>query len=296
MKYGIVTRSFGGMSVEQAAEKMESYGYRYTELCMTHTDFPGWVYGGFHDMEAVGITKESTKEKADILRAHGITVTSLGVFSDLVTPDDEFSARCMEHFERCIEMAAYAGIPNISTELGLRKGERGLLVSNYEADYARVKQRTIHVASKAKEYGINVAIEACVLDCIPSAKRLRDFIVQIRSEAGLTNIKALLDMANFIANSDEDDAFKYLNGHIAYFHGKDRKVNDAFGKILGDGEINWVKFFENYFVLTPEIPFILEYTNNDTAVLTNERVKLNSDKALANLKLKGYIIPQDWAI
>ena len=40
MKYGIVTRSFGGMSVEQAAEKMESYGYHYTELCMTHTDFP----------------------------------------------------------------------------------------------------------------------------------------------------------------------------------------------------------------------------------------------------------------
>jgi sugar phosphate isomerase/epimerase len=60
---------------------------------------------------------------------------------------------------------------------------------------------------------------------------------------------------------------------LSYFHGKDRKVNDCFGRILGDGEIDWVKFFMNYFKITPDLPFILEYTNADTTELTNERVK-----------------------
>jgi len=98
----------------------------------------------------------------------------------------------------------------------------------------------------------------------------------------------LLDMANFIANSDEDDVFKYLAPYIEYIHGKDRKVNDCYGRILGEGEIDWVKFFMNYFRLTPEIPFILEYTNVDTTDLTNERVYKFIKKAKANLMLMGY--------
>lgn len=273
LKYGIVTRSFSGMPLKDAAAKMKSFGYRYTELCFTHDDFPGWVYGGCHDLEAVGINEAAIAEKVQILRDHGITTTSLGVFSDLVTPDDEFSARCLDFFRRCIDLAAYAGIPYISTELGLRAGERGLLVKNYMDDFARVKERTIKIAGYAKTKGIGIAIEACVLDCIPSAKRLRDFINQIRDEAGLDNVYSLCDPANFIANSDEDDIFKYLTGKIAYFHGKDRNVNDTYGKIVGDGQINWVKFFKNYFKYTPDVPFILEYTNGDTAALTNERVE-----------------------
>ena len=287
MKYGIVTRSFPNMTVAESAEKMRSYGYRYTELCYTHTDWTGWVYGGSHDLAAFGYTPQTCKEKADILRAYGIEPVSLGVFSGLVRPDEEFSATCMDFFRRNIEFAAEAGIPNISTELGFRAEWRGLHAAEYESDFARVKQRVGDLAEFAKPYGVSIAIEACVIDVIPSAKRLRDFIDQIRVERGLTNVKSLLDPANFIANSDEDDLFKYLAPHVAYFHGKDRKYNDAYGRILGEGEIDWVKFFENYFVLTPQIPFILEYTNEQTAELTNERVRIFSRRALANLKLKG---------
>ena len=95
-------------------------------------------------------------------------------------------------------------------------------------------------------------------------------------------------MANFIANSDEDDVFKYLAPYIAYFHGKDRKVNDCVGRIYGDGHIDWVKFFMNYFRITPELPFILEYTNEETTELTNERVERFTKQAKANLALMGY--------
>ncbi len=52
-------------------------------------------------------------------------------------------------------------------------------------------------------------------------KGQRDFILQ----SGSDRIKVLLDPANLIANSSEEDMFFYLKDHIAYFHGKDRKVN-----------------------------------------------------------------------
>jgi sugar phosphate isomerase/epimerase len=240
---------------------------------MAHTDFGGWAYNGVSKLDENGITKESTKEKADILRDHGIEVTAFGLFTNLLTPDDTFRQACIDSYIRCMDFCAHAGIQNLSTELGCRKEWRGITTEFYESDFQRLKESFTIVGKEAAQRGLNICIEACVIDTIPSAKRLRDFISQLHAEAGLTNLKALCDMANFIANSDEDDVFKYLLPHITYFHGKDRKVNDRGGRLIGDGEIDWVKFFKNYFKLTPDVPFILEYVNRETTAEANERVR-----------------------
>ena len=288
MKYGIVSRSYSNMTVAEAAKFMAGKGYNCTELCMSHPDFTGWVYNGLSALDENGITKELTKEKADIMRDNGIEVTSFGMFTNILIPDDDFRQKCLDSFVRCMDFAEYAGIKNLSTELGCRREYRGLITDNYERDFKSLKESFIFLGNAAKERGVNICIEACVIDVIPSAKRLRDFIEQINKETGLTNIKVLLDMANFIANSDEDDVFKYLAPHIIYFHGKDRKVNDCYGRILGEGEIDWVKFFMNYYKITPDLPFILEYTNADTTDLTNERIERFTKQAKANLALMGY--------
>jgi len=290
MKYGILTRSYNKMTIPEVAKFMAAKKYNCTELCMGHPDFGIWSYNKPPSLKEGGVTKELTKEKADILRDHGIEVTSLGVFTNLLSPDDDFRKKCIDGYIRCMDFAAFAGIKNLSTELGFRQDKRGITTDVYESDFQRLIESFIILGNAAKERGVNICIEACVIDVIPSAKRLRDFIAQIYREAGLTNIKVLLDMANFIANSDEDDVFKYLAPHIAYFHGKDRKVNDCYGKIMGDGEIDWVKFFMNFFRITPDLPFILEYTKEDTTDLTNERVMRYTAQARANLALLGYNI------
>jgi len=66
--------------------------------------------------------------------------------------------------------------------------------------------------------------------------------------------------------------FSHLAPHIAYIHGKDRKVNDAKGRIIGDGDIDWRKFIRLYRRHTPDAPFILEYVNADNFCAVRERV------------------------
>jgi sugar phosphate isomerase/epimerase len=288
MKYGIVSRSYPDMTVAEAAAFMSAHGYNCTELCMAHPDFGGWAYNGLSALDEHNITPERTREKAGIMRNEGIEVVSLGVFTNLLSPDDGFRNKCIESFIRLMDCAALAGIPNLSTELGFRPEKRGLTTDAYESDFQRLKESFTVIGKAAAERKLSVCIEACAIDVIPSAKRLRDFIQQIHRETGLTSLKVLLDIANFIANSDEDDIFKYLTPYIAYFHGKDRKVNDCYGKILGDGEIDWVKFFVNFYRITPETPFILEYTKADTTDLTNERVAGFTAQARAQLVLQGY--------
>ena len=267
---------------------MASRRYNCTELCMGHPDFGKWAYNQVPLLDECSVTKELTKEKVSILSDHGIEVVSFGIFTNLLSPDDEHRNECINAFIRCMDLAEYAGIKNLSTELGFRSDKRGITTDVYESDFQRLIESFICLGNAAKERGLNICIEACVIDVIPSAKRLRDFIMQIYQSSGLTNIKVLLDMANFIANSDEDDVFKYLTPYIAYFHGKDRKVNDCYGRILGDGDIDWVKFFMNFYRLTPDLPFILEYTKDENTDLTNERVERFSKQAKANLTLLGY--------
>ena len=290
MKYGIVTRSYAQMKIPEAAKFMAAHGYNCTELCMGHPDFGKFQYNQIPALDECGITGELVKEKADVMRDNGIEVTSLGVFTNLLAPDDSLRDQCINGFIRCMDFAEYAGIKNLSTELGFRPEKRGITTDVYESDFQRLLESFITLGNAAKERGVNICIEACVIDVVPSAKRLRDFITQIYNASGLTNIKVLLDMANFIANSDEDDVFKYLTPHIAYFHGKDRKVNDCYGKMIGEGEIDWVKFFMNYFRMTPDLPFILEYTKAETTDLSNERVERYVKQAKANLALLGYNI------
>ena len=271
MKIGVVSRSYPKMTVKETAEFMSARGFNCTELCMLHPDFGGWAYNGLSALDENGITKELVKEKADVFRSRGIEVTALGVFTDLLSPDDAYRNECVGMFIRCMDFAEHAGIKNLSTELGFRPGRRGITTDVYEQDFTRLKQSFTALGAAARDRGLNICVEACVIDVIPSAKRLRDFILQIEAESGLKNIKVLLDMANFIANSDEDDVFKYLAPYIAYCHGKDRKVNDVAGRMFGDGDIDWVKFFKNYFALTPDAPFIFEYVDAETTDLALRR-------------------------
>jgi sugar phosphate isomerase/epimerase len=288
MKFGIVSRSFFNKTIPETAAYMKARGYTCTELCMGHPDFGGWAYNKVPALDENNINADTVKEKAAVFRDHGIEVTAFGVFTNLLAPEDDFREKCITEFIRCMDFAAAAGIKNLSTELGFRQEKRGLTTDVYEADFQRLIESFTRLGSAAKDRGVNICIEACAIDVIPSAKRLRDFIAQIYQASGLTNIKVLLDMANFIANSDEDDIFKYLAPHIAYFHGKDRKVNDCYGKIIGEGDIDWVKFFMNFYKLTPELPFILEYTKEETVELSNERVARYTKQAKANLALAGY--------
>ena len=108
-----------------------------------------------------------------------------------------------------------------------------------------------------------------MIDVIPSAKRARDILEQVNHP----RLKILLDPANLIANSSEEDMFRDLAGRILYFHGKDRKINDAYGRLIGDGEIDWPKFLRLYHAHCEGIPFILEYANNETAAEAFRRVQ-----------------------
>lgn len=266
MNIGITTRSFTGLTNEEAARMIAEIGYKCTELCLVQNDSNYWRYNGRTDLS--DMTLDRFRGIVELYRKQNVEVSALGVFTNLIEKDPEDRQANLDYFVRYMELASYAGIRCLSSECGFDPQSRGVQAHRYESDFNLLKESVSYLAEQAEKYDVYVAIEPCVLDVIPSAKRMRDFIEQTGSD----RVKVLLDPANLIANSSEEDMFKYLKDHVFYFHGKDRKVNDTYGRLIGDGDIDWPLFLSLYHTYTEGVPFIIEYPNKDTAKMTYDRV------------------------
>jgi len=267
MNLGIVSRSFPDMTNAEIAKRMKDLGLSVTELCLAAKDSKYWVYNGLSDIQDVSDSQFS--EIVDTYRSNGIEVASLGVFTNLIEPEPELLQKNLDSFFRHIELAGKNNIPYAATECGFNPPHRGVQASKYEENFQRLSESLSILCDRAAEYGVAIALEPCVLDVVPSAKRMSDLIEQLERP----NLKVLLDPANLIANASEEDMFYYLSEHVAYFHGKDRKVNDAYGRCVGDGDIMWPSFLSLYHDHCEGFPFILEYVNNDNCEEILARVR-----------------------
>lgn len=278
MDVGVVSRSFPQLSNQETATLLAEKGFKWTELCFSQTDSNYWVYNGRSDL--TDLTNQKSKNIVGMYRDAGIEVTAIGVFTNLLETDEKERELNLAYFERLMEIAAINQVPYVSSECGFIPGKRGIQADTYETAFQRLVENVGLLAEKAEKYDVEIAIEPCVLDVIPSSKRMVDFISQVGSD----RIKVLLDPANLIANDSEKDMFMYLAPHIAYFHGKDRKVNDTYGRAIGDGDINWPLFLQLYHQYTNGVPFIMEYVNIDNFCDIRDRV-LQFDKTASTISL-----------
>jgi len=254
---------------------MKEHGFPTTELCLVAGDSRYWAYNSTSNISE--LTDERFAEICDIYRSRGIEIVSLGVFTNLIEQDDMKRFANLNYFKRHIELAGKNGIPFVSTECGFNPDHRGVITATYERDVEMVKRSMRELLEECDKWGVDIAWENCSIDLIPSAKRARDIIDQI----GHPRLKVLLDPANFIANSSEEDMFHYLSDKVAYFHGKDRRVNDVGSRLVGDGQIDWVKFLRLYHQHNEGAPFMIEFVTPQNACEIRDRVTAFDDKACA---------------
>jgi len=254
---GVVSRSFPSLTHGETAQVLAAAGAVSTELCLVSADTAYWVYNGRSDLST--LTDAQFAGIVNAYREQGIDVPAFGVFTNLIDPKEDERKKNLDYFEQHMALASKQEIPFVATECGFTTHERGVNADHYEEDFDRLKQSLADLCQRAAHHGVCVALEPCVIDIVPSAKRMRDLIAQVGSD----RLRVLLDPANLIANSSERDMFAYLAPYVAYFHGKDRKVNDVMGRAVGDGEIDWPLFLSLYHAHCEGKPFILEYVGPD---------------------------------
>lgn len=259
---GIATFQFGTYSNEQLAQELAAAGISTVQLFLSQTDSNYWRYNSRSDVS--DLTAERCRHIADIYRRAGISLHSIGVYTNLLHPDEAERAANLSYFEDMMKVGAHMNVRTFITEAGHYHDPHAPAptVEHHfqEAVWKQTVETGQELARIADRHDAKVLFEPFYRSFFASAKRTRLFLEQIDSP----RLGALLDPANLLEVNDLNEMFDQLGPWIGCLHAKDRKLHVEQGVPAGQGDLDYREFVRLAAERTPHAPLILEYVGPDT--------------------------------
>lgn len=259
-KLGVSTLGFPNFTNEQLAQELAAQGLRMVQLFLNQSDSRYWAYNGRSDVS--DLTPQRCEAIGQAYRSAGIDIHSIGVYTNLIHPDEAERKANLAYFEAMMQVGAAMGVRTFVTEAGHYEPEKAASnVPDYfmEEVWVRMASTGKELAAMAEKHDATVLFEAFFGGFLTSAKRTRMFI----EEVGSPRIRSLLDPANLLEINDLDEMFAQLGPKIDCLHAKDRKLHVDRGVAAGQGDLDYRKFVALAAQHTPQAPLILEYVGPD---------------------------------
>jgi sugar phosphate isomerase/epimerase len=257
---GMATTEFRKHTNSQLAKELHQEGIRTIQLFLTQTDSNYWKYNGRSDL--AGLTTGRAAEIAATYRSAGIAIHSIGVYTNLIHPDEAERRANLAYFEAMMKLGSHMGVGTFITEAGhyRPKGPEPGEPHHWQEQVWRTMVATgKELARLADSHEATVLFEPYFQGFLASAKRTRMFL----EEVGSPRIGALLDPANLLEVNDLEEMFNQLQPWIRCFHAKDRKLHVVKGVAAGQGDLDYRKFVSLAAERKPTAPLILEYVGAD---------------------------------
>jgi sugar phosphate isomerase/epimerase len=255
---GIATFGFPNLSNADLAKELSAAGIRTVQLFLSQTDSNFWRYNSRNDVSSLSASR--SKEIADTYRQAGLTLHSIGVYTNLIHPEESERKANLAYFEAMMVIGGYMGVRTFITEAGHYQAEEpGAVEYHFEESVWKTMVTTgKELAAVAERHNAVVLLEPFFRGFLASAKRTRLFI----EEVGSPRIRALLDPANLIEVNDLEEMFGQLDRSIDCLHAKDRKLHVDRGVPAGQGDLDYRKLVTLAARRTPHAPLILEYVGS----------------------------------
>jgi sugar phosphate isomerase/epimerase len=253
---GIATMGFGDCTNRQLAQELAQQGIHTVQLFLTQSDSHFWRYNGRSDVSS--LTPKRCLAIADDYRSAGISIHSVGVYTNLIHPDESERKANLAYFEAMMRIARAMGVRTLITEAGhyySGKPEPGVPYEFQEAVWKRMVANAQELGRIADRHDCTVLFEPFYRGFLATAKRTRLFLEAVDSP----RIQALLDPANLLELNDLEEMFGQLGPRITCLHAKDRKLHVDQGVPAGQGDLDYLKFVTLAAKYTPNAPLILEY-------------------------------------
>lgn len=253
---GLSTLGFQDYSNAQLAEELAHGGIKTVQLFLNQTDSRYWQYNGRSDVS--DLTPERCKAIADAYRSAGLSIHSIGVYTNLIHPDAKEREANLAYFEAMMKIGRSMDVGTFITEAGHYKEEKPQPGGEYhfrEEVWRQMIATGKNLAEMARRNQATVLVEPYFDGFFASAKRTRMWL----EEVGSPHVRALLDPANLLELNDLEEMFAQLAPWIDCIHAKDRKLHVEQGVAAGKGDLDYAKFVALAARHTPKAPLILEY-------------------------------------
>lgn len=257
LKIGMATLGFADHTNASLAKELAGAGIKLIQLFLNQTDSRFWKYNGRSDVS--GLTAARCREIAAPYRDAGIEIHSLGVYTNLIHPDEAERGANLAYFEAMMEIGGHMGVRAFITEAGHHHDEKlpapRVPLEFQDEVWPRMVATGRQLATLAEKHGAKVLFEPFYRGFLASAKRLRLFL----EELGSPHARALLDPANLIEVNDLGEMFGQLAPLIDCMHAKDRKLHTDRGVAAGKGDLDYRQFVTLAARHAPHAPLVLEY-------------------------------------
>jgi len=257
MKVGIATNGFNELTNAELAKEFSGSGIKLIQLFLTQKDSKFWKYNSRADVSS--LTAARCREIAKPYRDAGIEIHSIGVYTNLIHPDEAERKANLAYFEAMMEVGGHMNVRTFITEAGHFHDPKApaprIALEFQDEVWTQMAATGRELAGIAEKHNAKVLMEPSHWSFFTSAKRLRCYLEEVNSP----RIRALLDAANIIEVNDLDEMFKQLTPWIDCIHAKDRKLHVQRGVAAGKGDIDYKQFVTLAAKHTPNVPLVLEY-------------------------------------
>lgn len=257
LKIGVSTLGFPTFTNAELAKELSGAGVRLIQLFLAQKDSKFWVYNNHSDVSS--LTPARCKEIAAPYRDAGITIHSIGVYTNLIHPDPAEHKASLEYFEAMMEIGQHMGVNTFISEAGHFQDPKlpePKIAHHFQDEvWVSMLETGRQLAALAEKHKAKVLLEGFYRGFLASAKRLRMFLEEVNSP----RIRALLDPANLIEVNDLEEMFAQLAPQIDCLHAKDRTYHVEKGVAAGKGSLDYEKFVTLAAKYTPAAPLVLEY-------------------------------------
>lgn len=256
---GIATTAFRDFTNSQMAQEMKEAGVYTVQLFLTQSDSNYWKYNGRNDLS--DLTAQRCQAIADTYRSAGVSIHSMGVYTNLIHPDPVERKANLAYFEAMMKVGRRMGVGRFITEAGHyhSDGPAPPVPHHFqEAVWKMTVATGNELAAIADRHDATVLVEPFFRGFFASAKRTRLFLEEVDSP----RIRALLDPANLLELNDLEEMFDQLAPWIDCLHAKDRKLHVDRGVPAGQGDLDYGKFVTLAAERTPDAPLVLEYVGS----------------------------------
>ena len=257
MKVGIATTGFGDLTNAELAKELAGSRIKLIQLFLSQKDSKFWKYNSRADVSS--LTAARCREIAAPYRDAGIEIHSIGVYTNLIHPDEAERKANLAYFEAMMEVGGHMNVRTFITEAGHFHDEKApaprIALEFQDEVWAQMVATGRQLGEMAAKHDAKVLMEPSHWSFFTSAKRLRTYLEAVNSP----HIRALLDAANIIEVNDLDEMFRQLTPWIDCIHAKDRKLHVQRGVAAGKGDIDYKQFVMLAAKHTPKVPLVLEY-------------------------------------
>ncbi|MEO5940804.1 MAG: sugar phosphate isomerase/epimerase [Candidatus Limnocylindrales bacterium] len=156
MRLGLLTAPFPNAPLGEVVDWTAANGFESIEIaCWPRTSGPSRRYAGTSHIDVDHLSAAEATDIAAEIRGHGLVISGLGFYPNLLHPDPEHRAAVIGHLQRVITAAEKMDVPLVNTFMGADRAK------TQDENWDEALRVWPEIVSFAQDHGRKITIENC---------------------------------------------------------------------------------------------------------------------------------------